>query len=101
MNIFLSGDTPRQDPDWGLHQVDTVRDLEKPWLPLVLITFGDHLLHHLFPAVDHSRLPLLYPALYQTLDEFNVKYPTRNLPEMVTGLNSQLRKTEPTDRSNN
>ena len=68
----ITGDTPRQDTDWGLHQLDTVRDIEKPWLPLVLVTFGDHLLHHLFPAVDHSRLPALYPALQDTLHQFKV-----------------------------
>ena len=55
MNIFYEGDKPRTDPDWGLHQLDTVRDLDKPFLPVVLTTFGDHLLHHLFPAVDHSK----------------------------------------------
>ena len=38
------------------------RDIAKPWLGLVLVSFGDHLLHHLFPAVDHSRLAQLYPG---------------------------------------
>ena len=37
------------------NQLDTVRDLDKRSLLLVLTTFGHHLLHHLFPSIDHSR----------------------------------------------
>jgi len=93
--LFHPGDSPRVDPDWGLHQLDTVRDLDKPYLPLVLTTFGDHLLHHLFPAVDHSKLAGLYPALHQTLLQFGEVYPTRTLADMLQGINQQLTNTKP------
>ena len=71
------------------------RDIDKPYLPLVLTTFGDHLLHHLFPCVDHSKLPLLYPALRATCAQFGEVYPPRNLTDMVVGLHRQLARVQP------
>jgi fatty acid desaturase len=53
--------------DWGLHQLDCVRDTKKsPSLFFVVATFGNHALHHLFPTVDHSKLDVLYPVLIKT-----------------------------------
>ncbi len=62
---FHMGDDPMPNRDWGLQQLDSVRDVsgKNESLFLVATTFGDHLLHHLFPSVDHSKLGLLYPAL--------------------------------------
>jgi hypothetical protein len=71
------------------------RDIEKPYLPLVLTTFGDHLLHHLFPCVDHSKLPLLYPALRDICRKFGETYPPRTLTDMLTGVHQQLARVEP------
>ena len=48
-----------------LYVIDNCRDVDGKtsiyWLNMT--TFGDHQLHHLFPTVDHSKLPLLYPLL--------------------------------------
>ena len=62
--LYHAGDQMRSDRDWGLHMLDTTRDMDKSQgrfgplaKPLVYTTFGNHLLHHLFPAVDHSKVP--------------------------------------------
>ncbi len=41
---------------------------------LNVTTLGDHLMHHLFPTVDHSKLAHLYPALWETCREFGAAY---------------------------
>ncbi len=70
-----AGDHPRSDPDWGLHQMDATNDVDKSFSTLIRYsTLGDHLLHHLFPTVDHSKLHHLYPAFWQTCKEFGVTY---------------------------
>ena len=63
--LYHAGDQPRADRDWGLHMLDTTRDSNKSEgrfglmaKPLVYTTFGNHLLHHLFPAVDHSKVDI-------------------------------------------
>jgi len=89
-SLWHSGDKPRKDTDWGLHQIDTNRDIKKENMLVVMTTFGNHLLHHLFPAVDQSKLPQLYPALYETCVEHGETYPFKNVPEMVEGCHSQL-----------
>lgn len=95
--IFHEGDAPRQDSDWGLAQLDTVR--ERPAvnssLFAALTNFGYHGLHHLFPAVDHSRLPLLYPALKKTCEEFRVSFAEYSLLEMYKGQFLQIARNTP------
>lgn len=61
---------------------------------LVLITFGHHTLHHLFPTVCHSKLPLLEGVFIETLKEFEeewIKFPHW---ELYLGLYKQLARTE-------
>lgn len=36
-------------------------------------SFGDHVLHHLFPTVDAVRLPLLYPAFKDVCFHFGIR----------------------------
>ena len=61
--LYHAGDELRENRDWGLHTLDTTRDMDKSSemygalaRPLVYTTFGNHLLHHFFPAVDHSKV---------------------------------------------
>ena len=61
--LYHAGDKLRTDRDWGLHTLDTTRDMDKSeqtWgflsKPLNFTTFGNHTLHHMFPAVDHSKV---------------------------------------------
>ena len=63
--LYHAGDELREERDWGLHTLDTTRDMDKSTdmygalaKPLVYTTFGNHLLHHMFPAVDHSKVIL-------------------------------------------
>jgi cytochrome b involved in lipid metabolism len=96
-NIFHDGDEARPDPDFGLGQLDATRDrVETVFqnLFLVLITFGHHTLHHLFPTVCHSKLPLLEGVFVETLKEFEeewIKFPHW---ELYLGLYKQLARTE-------
>jgi len=69
--------------------------VEKRSLAVVLTTFGDHLLHHLFPSVDHSKLAQLYPLLYETCKEFEEDYSFKFVPEMLLGMHERIANTQP------
>ena len=60
-NLLLFTDNPGLD--WGVYQLDATRDIEgkSDFYWLKVSTFGDHQLHHLFPTIDHSKLPFLCP----------------------------------------
>jgi len=100
--LYHAGDKPRSDRDWGLHMLDTTVDFDRTrgtWgllsTPLQLVTFGHHLLHHLFPTVDLSKLEYLYPALYETCKEMGETYPFHSVPHLIGGLHRQLNRTQP------
>ena len=83
--------------DWGIHQVDSVRDVKKtPNLFLVSTTFGNHILHHLFPTVDHSKLDLLWPAFSETCLEFGIEYSFMGAGDMLRGMHLQIMRETPT-----
>ncbi len=73
-------DPPLQDSnsqrsiDWGVFQLLSVgrRPAIDSSLPRACVSFGMHQLHHLFPTVDHSRLPLLEELLRDTCREFGL-----------------------------
>ena len=95
-SVYHAGDKPSQDADWGLRQLDTTRDVDKKSnLFWISTTFGDHVLHHLFPTVDHSKLFELYPAFYETCKEFGVSYPFAGKLDMLHGMHRQLARTVP------
>lgn len=62
---------------------------------LVLVSFGDHALHHMFPTIDHGKLNYLYPALKDTCKEFGVEFRMRSQLEMITGQYWQLMRAIP------
>lgn len=93
--ILHEGDAHREDRDWGLFQLDTIidrRDLKGSQF-LVLTHFGDHILHHLFPTVDHGVLPQLYPILFETMEEFGGQVRDQSYLSHVVGQNLQLNRT--------
>ncbi|CAG0896194.1 unnamed protein product [Darwinula stevensoni] len=94
-DIFHDGDRPSPDRDWGVGQLQAIGDRTEvmgiPWL--AGITFGDHILHHLFPTVDAFRLPALYPVLKETCREFHVQFNRFTYPEMVMGMYRQTCRT--------
>ncbi len=93
---YHDGDTPHPNNDWGLRQLDSTRDVSKsPNLLLVATTLGDHLLHHLFPTVDQSKLWQLYPALQETCREFGMEcYQFEPAMKMWRGMHQQLARVK-------
>lgn len=91
-NIFHDGDEPRKDRDWGLYQLDTVKDRKEiKGVPVLVLTmFGDHTLHHMFPTIDHSRLDCLYPIFEQTCKEFNIDFKMTTIFDLAIGQFKQL-----------
>nr|CAD7453415.1 unnamed protein product [Timema tahoe] len=87
----------REDADWGLGQLDTLRDRPdiQSNLFLALTQFGHHALHHLFPTVDHSRLEKLYPIMMETCKEFGIEYEEKSIWDMLRGQFQQLARTTP------
>ncbi|PSN47101.1 Cytochrome b5-related protein [Blattella germanica] len=96
-DIFHDGDTPREDRDWGIGQIDAVRDRPEITgsLFLTLVTFGDHCLHHLFPTVDHSHLHLLSSVFEETCKEFNIEEQKNSFFGLVIGQFRQLANNTP------
>ncbi|KAF2892879.1 hypothetical protein ILUMI_13296 [Ignelater luminosus] len=98
-NIFIDGDKPRakNDRDWGIIQLDCVSDRREILGNkfLVLVSFGDHALHHLFPTLDHAILHELYPIVYATMKDFGVDIWMTNHPQMLVGYFKQLARTQP------
>lgn len=82
--------------DWGIYSMDTLMDnsdiRKHPFLALT--HFGHHALHHLFPTLDHSVLPQLYPILYKTMEEFEVELDANPWYHMVYGQFMQLARTQ-------
>jgi len=98
-DIYHAGDTPRQETDWGLRQIDATKDVTNKGNSFFLVatTFGHHTLHHLFPTVDHSKLHLLYPILEETCFEFGIKYETKPQWDMLKGMHQQLVRNQGKD----
>lgn len=95
-SVYHAGDHPYPSADFGLRQMDSTRDVDKgPGLFWLVTTLGDHLLHHLFPTVDQSKLRLLYPVFRETCEEFGVNYQFEDQWEMFKGLHKQIVRTEP------
>ncbi|XP_063870716.1 cytochrome b5-related protein-like [Scylla paramamosain] len=96
-DIFHDGDKMRDNPDWGLCQLDAVRDRMEVTgnLLMVLTTFGEHTLHHLLPTVDHSKLNSLYPVFLETCKEFNIPFSFMNWPTLFAGKYLQMANITP------
>ncbi|XP_063222477.1 cytochrome b5-related protein-like [Bacillus rossius redtenbacheri] len=100
-DIFHDGDAPRVDRDWGLGQLDAVRD--RKWvssnLLLVLTNFGNHALHHMFPTVDHDKLYALKGVFQQTCREFGEDFQLAGVWECIQGQFLQLARVKPHARA--
>ncbi|CAG9854815.1 unnamed protein product [Phyllotreta striolata] len=98
-DVFHDGDTPRslESYDWGLNQLDAVMDRTDITGSdfLVLTSFGDHALHHLFPTLDHSLLKHLYPTLEMVTKQFDVHLRMTSQWGAILGGFQQLMKIKP------
>lgn len=61
---------------------------------MVQTQFGEHILHHLFPTLDHAVLPQLYPIFRKTLQEFNEELREYSFIKHIIGQNQQLLRTK-------
>ena len=102
-DLFHVGDEKfRFGLDWGLAQLDATADRKDSVSLLVeLSMFGSHVLHHLFPTLDHGLLDSLKPIADQTIKDFKlprhfVQSPnTFSQKELFTGTLQQLARTKP------
>ncbi|XP_073821726.1 cytochrome b5-related protein-like isoform X3 [Musca autumnalis] len=96
-DISHDGDALRKDTDWGLYQLDTIIDRGdiKNSQFLVVTSFGEHTLHHMFPTLDHGILPQLRPIFYKTLIEFKSEMRESSYLHHIIGQIQQLLRTEP------
>lgn len=60
-----------------------------------LTNFGDHGLHHLFPTFDHAVLPLLYPIVIKTCEEFQTEIRMTTQWDLILGQFKQISRTKP------
>jgi fatty acid desaturase len=89
--------------DWGLAQLDATGDSKdvSGWMLTELSMFGNHVLHHLFPTLDHGLLDLLRPVLIDTCNEFMLPESLSwspsiyNHKELIIGTLQQLARTQP------
>lgn len=62
---------------------------------LTIATFGDHTLHHLFPALDHSLIPLLKDTYEDTCKEFSLDLTPKSFTTIMHGQFKQLVRVTP------
>lgn len=97
--IFHQGDAPREDRDWGLNQLDAVRARpDERNLFIVLSSFGEHALHHLFPTLDHAYLSECHDVLAKVCKQFGHDCEYKTNFELFKGQLQQLSRTIPNDK---
>ncbi|XP_062535313.1 cytochrome b5-related protein-like isoform X2 [Armigeres subalbatus] len=95
--IVHSGDLIPADIDFGVYQLASIIDRAdvRGSHFRVLVSFGDHSLHHLFPTLDHGILSQLYPVFYETCAEFQLEHREQFMLQAVIGQHQQLARIEP------
>lgn len=88
--------------DWGLAQIDAVGDRYdvNGSLVLELSAFGNHVLHHLFPTLDHGLLDIIRPVYQKTCLDFGLPEDVVNVEsysqwQLFEGMLRQLSRSEP------
>lgn len=83
--------------DWGIYCLDTVienSDVRQNHLAS-LTHFGNHLMHHLVPTIDHGVAAQLYPTLFETMAEFETEFEEYPWSVLIYGQLEQLAKDTP------
>jgi fatty acid desaturase len=85
--------------DFGLHQINIIyeREFAKSNVFVSLTTFGDHLMHHVFPTLDHAVLPQMSEVFLETCRDFNIEVKSCTMLEGFVGQLKQLRLTKHAD----
>ncbi|XP_032513096.2 cytochrome b5-related protein-like [Danaus plexippus] len=97
--IFKDGDEVSEvTPDWGMHELEAVMDRHEVNSSSfrVLVMFGHHALHHLFPTLDHAVLEHLYPVFLEHCEKFKANFRYMSQFELFIGQIKQSVKTKPT-----
>lgn len=63
-----------------------------------LTNFGDHILHHLFPTLDHGYLKELYPIFHEMVNEFQLEARVAPFVTLIWANHLQVARIEPSDR---
>lgn len=103
-DLYHAGDGAFQHgDDWGLAQLDAVRDRKdvNGILLAELTMYGNHVLHHLFPTMDHGLLDTIRPVFEETCRDFKVPPELYQLQStysqwnLFKGMFNQIARTEP------
>lgn len=64
------------DYSWAEHQIASTADFctKNPVMNLLFGGFNHHVIHHLFPKINHIHYPNLTPILIETAKEYNITY---------------------------
>lgn len=85
-HVFTEGQGPIS-ADFGEHTLRTSKDFDTHLglVPSLLFfqLFNSHCLHHLFPAIDESRLPQLHDVFIKTCADFNMPYKVYTWRELL------------------
>lgn len=86
--------------DFGIYQINAVIErhdfvMDKNNQFIVLTTFGQHTLHHLFPTVDHGLLPQLLTPLLKTAKQFELELREYPWWPLLIGNYEQMLRSEP------
>lgn len=94
-HVFHDGDEVKS-MDFGVYQLaatfDRTDSLDNHLF--MLTTFGQHVLHHMFPTFDHGILPQLREILYETCKEFEADLCVYPWYKLLIGQFKQLARTE-------
>lgn len=100
--IFHDGDELKS-MDFGIYQLSATIDRidVKDSQFLTLTNFGHHVLHHMFPTLDHGLLPQLHDTLICTCHEFEGEL--REFPwwKLIVGQFKQLTRSDTIKINNN
>lgn len=82
--------------DYGVYQLAATieRTPANANLFVSLTNFGDHMLHHMFPSLDHSVLRHLRKTLAETCSDFKEDFRKCSIWEAMVGQFQQLGRTE-------
>jgi len=84
--------------DWGMYCLDTVvdnSDISHNHLAS-LTHFGNHLMNHLVPTIDHGLASQLYSILFETMADFQSEFKEYPWFVHLSGQFKQLAKNTPT-----
>lgn len=92
-----------KDLDFGIYQLAATIDRTEANANTFtrLVFFGDHILHHLFPSLDHSLLPQMRSALLETCEEFQEELRECSFYEALVSQFEQLGRTKLIRLNNN